>query len=104
MVRPLQGDMMTFRNALVAFVAVAGGCWSGGEEPALPDGNDSLGIVKFIEQELADQTTLRGLDASGNEVARLDLVHGHFTLTPPFTEDYNTSAVDGRKLNVNALG
>ena len=47
-------------------------------EPALPEGNDTLGIVRFIEEEVGDQTTLRGLDASGNEVARLDLVHGRF--------------------------
>ena len=74
------------------------------DEPALPEGNETLGIVKFIEEEVGDQTTLRGLDADGNEVARLDLVHGRFTVTPPFTDEYDTPEVDGRKLNVHALG
>jgi hypothetical protein len=70
----------------------------------LPGGNDTLGIASFAEDEQADQITLQGLDASGNEVARLELVHGWFTLTGVFTEDYATSQVDGRKLTVNALG
>ena len=74
------------------------------DEPELPAGNDTLGIVRFVEEDVGDQTTLRGLDASGNEVARLDLVHGRFAVTPPFTDDYDTPEVDGRKLNVHALG
>ena len=70
----------------------------------MPEGNETLGIVKFVEEEVGDQTTLRGLDADGNEVARLDLVHGRFKVTPPFTDEYLTSEVDGRKLDVEALG
>ena len=95
---------MSFKRGLFAFVAVASGCWTGSDEPALPDGNAKLGIVEFVEEEVGDQTTLRGLDASGNEVARLDLAHGLFKPTPPFMEEFTTSEVDGRKLDVDALG
>src|SRR5688572_26664525 len=91
------------KTNLVCVVAAIAGCWSSGDEPALAEGNDTLGIVRFVEEEAADQTSVRGLDASGSEVARLDLVHGRFTVTPPFTEDYATSEVDGRKLNIQAL-
>ena len=93
---------MSFRSGLFSLAAVAGGCWSGSEEPALPEGNETLGIAKFVEEEVGDQTTLRGLDASGNEIARLDLVHGHFKLTPPFADEYPTSEVDGRRLNASS--
>src|SRR5262245_12164166 len=79
--------------------ASAVGCWTG-EEPELPTGNAQLGIVTFIEEEIGDQTTLRGLSVEGNEVARLDLVHARFTVTAPFTEDYATPEIDGRKLDV----
>src|SRR5690348_7982302 len=96
------GGIIMTRHLFIMFT-VAAGC-SSSDEPALPEGNDTLGIVKFVEEELADQTTLKGLDATGNEVARLDLVHGRFTVTPPFTDEYPTSEVDGRKLNVHALG
>src|SRR5688572_9518324 len=95
--------MRIFRTGLFVLVTVAGGCGNISEEPTLPDGNEALGIVKFIEEEIGDQTTLRGLGADGNEVARLDLVHGQFTVTPPFTDEYNTSQVDGRQLSVHAL-
>src|SRR5690242_16967357 len=89
-------------SLLLGFVVVAG-CWDS-DEPALPQGNDTLGIVRFVEEEVADQTTLRGLDANGDEVARLDLVHGRFTVTPPFTEEYDTPQIDGRQLKIEALG
>src|SRR5687767_12873943 len=89
-----RGDsMMRLRfgrcGSLIALVATVG-CWNSSDEPALPEGNDTLGIVRFVEEEVADQTTLRGFDASGNEVARLDLVHGRYTATPPFTEENDT--------------
>src|SRR6188768_3145528 len=88
------------RHCLIAILcATAAGCWTG-DEPALPEGNAALGITSFVQEEAGDRTTLRGLDASGDEVARLDLVHGRFA---PITSDY-TDEVDGRQLRVAALG
>src|SRR5262245_55776785 len=84
---------------LLVGLAVGAGCWTG-DDPGLPEGNATLGIATFVEEETADQTTLRGLDAEGNEVARLDLVHGRFA---PITSDY-TDVVEGRQLRAEALG
>src|SRR5687768_8349579 len=91
-------EMSKLRSSMLIILAVAG-C-RGADEPELPAGNDKLGIVKFVEEDVGDQTTLRGLDASGNEVARLDLVHGRFA---PITSDY-TDEVEGRQLRAEALG
>lgn len=69
--------------------------------PQSSDGtNEALSIVRFENQETADKSTVIGLDANNHEVARLELVHGTFTLSPSFAEDYTTPTVDGRKLNV----
>src|SRR5690242_7071593 len=90
-------------SVLTGLCAVTAGC-SNNDEPELPDGNAALGIASFNQEELADRTTLIGLDNRGNEVARLDLVHGWFKVTPPFTDEYKTPEVDGRQLTAHALG
>src|SRR6476646_7295830 len=96
--------MRHFRYCLITILcAAAAGCWNS-DEPALPAGNAALGITSFVQDEDGDRTTVRGLDDRGNEVARLDLVHGRFTVTPPFTDEYDTPDIDGRQLTVRALG
>lgn len=83
-----------------AIISVAFGC-SSTEAPA-SDG--TLGIARFAVDESADRTVVRGLDASGSVVGRLEVVHGTFALSPPFTDDYATPTVDGRKLTVEIAG
>ena len=76
------------RGLITILCVVAAGCWKRDEnEPALPEGNQALGIASFVEEEVGDETIVRGLDDRGNEVARLELVHGQFTVTPPFTDE-----------------
>src|SRR5690348_18094091 len=91
------------RHGVLIMCVAAAGCWTTTDEPALPDGNERLGFVKFVEEEVGDETTLRGFDASGAEVARLELVHGWFKTTS-FVDEYPTSEALGRKLYVEALG
>jgi len=69
-------------------------------EPASP-----LGIVEFQVEDRADKTTVVGVDAAGEEVGRLELIHGRFGLTPMFQDDYPGQAVvDGRKMDVTIFG
>jgi hypothetical protein len=65
------------------------------------DGNEALGIASFVVDETADKSTVVGYSAAGDEVARLDLIHGVFTLSPYFALDYDTPVVNGRKLDAN---
>ena len=65
-----------------------------------PQGNAALGIAKFELNDTADKTSVVGLDKQGQEVARLDLIHGRFTVSPHFAADFDTPTVDGRKLDV----
>ncbi len=68
-------------------------------------GNAALGIAKFETIDTADKTTVIGLDAKGQEVGRLDLVHGQFALSKNFQDDYpGESEVDGRKIDVAMHG
>src|SRR5262245_16244206 len=93
--------MRTYAQASIVLCAMSG-CWV--DERESPAGNDRLGIASFVEDEQADRISVSGLDASGNEAARLELVHGWFTLSGVFVDDYATPQVDGRKLTVKALG
>ena len=82
--------MTTFtRLVLFGLVAVAFivGCTTPETETVLPEGNDVLGVAKFVVQEEPDQTTVVGLDASGGEIGASSgpwLVQ----FSPPFTEEY----------------
>lgn len=95
--------MRTFNGLLmvIAMGAVGAGC----DHPdATVDASSSkLGIARYSVQESPTTTTVIGLDADGVEVGRLELTHGVFTLSEPFTEDYTTPAVNGRKLSVDVL-
>jgi hypothetical protein len=67
-------------------------------------GNEALGIARFEVQETADRSTIVGLDDADQVVARVDLIHGRFTLTGQFRDDYDTATVEGRKLDVKVGG
>ncbi len=67
-------------------------------------GNDELGITRFVVEQGATQSSVTGFDAAGNIVGRMDLVHGAFTLTPPFDEGYTDPNIEGRKLDVTVNG
>lgn len=79
------------------FVVVGGGCVG---DPAM----DQTPGVQLSVEEHADTTTIRGIDDAGTEVARLELVHGRFTVTPMFASDFDTPTVVGRKLDVYIRG
>ena len=95
---------MLARNLWTVIVVGLGmGCTP--EPPVQPQGgNVQLGIREFVIDEQPDRVTVLGLDASGREIGRLDLVRGMFTLSPPFADDYDTQQVDGRKLTVTVKG
>lgn len=88
------------RVGLAAVVATAA-C---AESTVLPSGNAPLKIERFATTDDGYQTSVVGYDRDGLEVARLDLIHGRFKVTPPFTDDYDTAEVNGRKLLVDARG
>ncbi len=99
--------MLTVQKALrystIALMGLGVGCSGGGTE--LSSGNTALGIAKFEIADTANKTSVVGLDEQGQEVGRLDLVHGRFTLSGQFKEDYpGTPEVDGRKLDVSIGG
>jgi hypothetical protein len=83
---------------LCALVCIGVGCTSRGRVEVA---NTDLGIAELVTEDTADQTVVRGLDASGDEVARVELVHGRFTPSPAFADDFDTSEVDGRTLSVH---
>ncbi len=92
------------RYGAIGLMVVGVGC-SGNEAPELASGNAALGIAKFAVEDGAHKTSVVGLAADGQEVGRLDLVHGRFALTEIFKDDYpGESAVDGRKLDVTIRG
>jgi hypothetical protein len=85
-----------------AFVLAVVGCSA---RPAVEvAGNPALGIVKFEVEQTQFRSVVRGLSDSGEEVARLALVHGPFRLSRTFADGYDDPSVDGRKLEVNVLG
>jgi hypothetical protein len=70
---------------------------------APPDtGNARLGISKFRIDETAERTTVVGLDARGQTIARLELVHGRFVPDQDYGPGYQ-GTIDGRKLDVDVL-
>jgi hypothetical protein len=79
-------------------LVVAGACADG--VVAAGTGNAELGIARFATTETADLTTVIGLDEAGGEVARLELVHGEFTVSDGFKADFDTPVVIGRALSV----
>jgi len=96
--------MISSRGTLTLALLVTGACADqGGAARTLP-GNEELGIAEFQLTESPTNTTLVGVDENGHEVARLDLVHGRFTLTGSFREDYTTPDVDGRQLAIVVRG
>jgi len=74
------------------------------DETQVPRGSSALGIDEFAIDETATMTRVRGLDAGGREVGRLELVHEHFKLTGIYRDDYDTAEVDGRRLRVAIAG
>lgn len=83
------------------FALFVGGC--NVDSDATPNGNAELGIARFNVEESAQRTTLVAFDENGIEVAHVDLVHGAFTPSPEFADDFTTSTVDGRSLEA-AIG
>lgn len=71
---------------------------------AVTSAADELGIARFATTDTPLQTTVIGLSADGTEIGRLELIHGVFTLTGPFRDDYDTATVDGRSLDVRVNG
>lgn len=70
---------------------------------ALEDGsstttNSPLGIARFATETSAQGTIMLGLDASGNEVAHLELARGVFAPTGMFAEEYTSATIDGRQI------
>ena len=68
----------------------------------VPDssGNAGLGIAEFQVTDTAELTTIIGRDADGAQVAKLDLIHGHFISG----DEYGGQEIDGRKLDVDVHG
>jgi len=81
------------------------GCSSDPASGVPSDRVGALGIVEFQVEDSADETTVVGVDADGQEVGRLELIHGRFALTPMFQDDYpGQPEVDGRKMDVTIFG
>lgn len=89
------------KNVIVGLVLLVG---CADTELATSSGNAELGIASFTVQDTDYKTTVTGLDASGAVVGRFELVHGLFTLSSMFAEDYATPQIVGRKLDVDVRG
>lgn len=69
--------------------------------PSIPE----LGVERVVIDDSVQRTIVRGLDAAGVEIARLDLIHGAFKVTAPFAEYFGEGAtVIGRKVDVSIHG
>jgi hypothetical protein len=68
------------------------------------DVHQVLGIARFVNEESGIKSAVIGLDADGKEVGRVEIVHGHFALSPQFRDDYPTAEIDGRQLKASVLG
>src|SRR5262245_2938193 len=88
-------DRLAYASLLV-FLGSCGGPTTTAENP--------LGIARFEFDETDDKTTIVGWSTDGQEIARLELVHGRFVLSDWFAEGYEDRNVVGRKLNVTVLG
>ncbi len=94
------GGRAGVRYGAIGLMVLGVGC-SGDAAPGANSGNAALGIASFAVEDSAMKTSVIGLAADGQEVGRLDLVHGRYALTELFKEDYpGESEVDGRKLDV----
>lgn len=69
-------------------------------------GNVALGIERFRQEDTSQTTIVTGLDSAGAEVARMQLIHGRFDISPYFSDsnDGTSEEVDGRKLEVSLRG
>ncbi len=90
--------------AVVAALLAGVGCADDVKAPQ-PEarGNAALGIARFEITEGPELTTVVGLDADGAEVGRLELVHGTYTMSSVFSEQYDgpQPVVEGRRMTVN---
>ena len=68
--------------------------------------NAALGITEFRIADGAESTTIVGVDAQDNTIARLDLIHGQFTWAaqPGDESSIVGQVVDGRSLNITIKG
>jgi hypothetical protein len=70
---------------------------------ATDPGNPRLGIASFEIRETTDLTTVVGVAADRQVVARLELVHGRFLPKEDYGPEY-AGEIDGRKLAVDVRG
>jgi hypothetical protein len=89
--------------SFVGLFALDAGC-STPATPPVTAGNAGLGITQFQVNETAESTTIVGLDAQNQEVARLDFVHGRFMMSKEFGEPYGGTVVDGRSVHAQIQG
>ena len=89
---------------LVVGLSVLAAACEGDSGPTKLPGNAALGVAEFQVNATDQLTTIVGVDAQGNEVARLDLVHGRFIPTPTEGDPYDSHEVDGRKLTIAIQG
>ena len=75
------------------------GCTS--NDPSMPPGNETLGVVDFQIEDSADSTKIVGVDAQNQAVATLELIHGHFIGS---NDDTAGQDVVGRKLSASVPG
>src|SRR5262249_37193299 len=82
-------------------VALVAGC----TEQDVTPGNSALGIDHFEITESSHLTTVVGVGADDQEVARLELIHGRFTISEFYKENYpDQTELEGRKLDVTMWG
>ncbi|HEU4726813.1 MAG TPA: hypothetical protein VFT22_02960 [Kofleriaceae bacterium] len=86
----------------VGVIAFGTACVSG--TPLTTPGSAELGIASFEVTDTAERTTIVGLDAQHGEVARLDFIHGRFTMPVEFGPPYGGSEVDGRSIHAAIRG
>lgn len=93
--------MRTFLKSLITSILLVG-CTDAAQpsDSSIPE----LGIARIAINDGAQETIVRGLDATGVEVARLDLIHGTFHVTAPFREYFGDGLLVGRKIDVTLHG
>src|SRR5438552_3760352 len=77
--------------------------WVGCDDPGAIDTTNTAGVVAYQVSETADAVTIVGVDAHDNEIGRIELTVGTFTLSKDFAEG-RSAPVDGRRLTINMLG
>ena len=91
----------TFSFTLLGLAVV--GCTSGQVPGSSAHGNLKLGVVDFQTTETASELSIVGLDATGQEVARIDVQRGKFTISPDWNEGVAADVV-GRKFKLDVQG